>query len=173
VRYAGAYDVAELGALVLDWRDGRPGYLADIADVDIEYADRDSFVINKEGNAIAVNAHRESGVNVLEVMAGLQQAYAELQVGPLARASLSIEQVYDETVYIYRSLQMLGSNLMLGILLAVLLRPDADYLPEGNRNLVFAFIQPPPGMNLDHVEKEMGRVIARAWSPTWQVSRHR
>ena len=355
VRYTGAYDVTELSGMVLDWRDGRPVYLADIADINIEYADRESFVINKAGNAIAVNAHRESGVNVLEVMAGLQQAYEELQAGPLARAGLSIEQVYDETHYIYRSLQMLGSNLALGILLAiavlwwfvrrlratllvafsipvslmfsfivlyatghtinvisiaglafavgmvldasivvlenivrlreggmasteaaatgqtevqgaliastattvaiflpvvflpdeagqlfadlaltiafavvasmlfallvlptlsrhwlhhvsnedphtqwwdritrrvmeltgasrqrhvwivvlilvplvltVLLKPDADYLPEGNRNLVFAFIQAPPGMNLDHIEKEMGQVIAKRLEP--------
>jgi multidrug efflux pump subunit AcrB len=119
LRYTGSYDVAELGELVLDWRDGLPVYLADIADIDIDYADRDSFVINKEGNAIAVNAHRESGVNVLDVMAGLQQAVNELDSGPLKSAGLSIEQVYDETVYIYRSLQMLGSNLLLGILLAI------------------------------------------------------
>ena len=119
VRYTGAYDVEELGALVLAWRDGLPVYLADVADIDIAFADRESFVINKEGDAIAVNAHRESGVNVLEVMAGLQQAVEELQHGPLQGAGLSIEQVYDETVYIYRSLQMLASNLMLGILLAI------------------------------------------------------
>jgi multidrug efflux pump subunit AcrB len=117
--YTGAYDVAELGALVLAWRDGLPVYLADVADIDIDFADRESFVINKQGNAIAVNAHRESGVNVLEVMAGLQQAVEELHSGPLKGAGLSIEQVYDETVYIYRSLQMLGSNLLLGILLAI------------------------------------------------------
>jgi multidrug efflux pump subunit AcrB len=355
IRYTGAYDVTELGGLVLDWREGRPVYLADIADIDIEFADRESFVINKAGSAIAINAHRESGANVLEVMAGLQEAVTELRDGTLKRAGLTIEQVYDETVYIYRSLQMLGSNLMLGILLAIivlwwfvrrlratllvafsipvslifsfivlyatghtinvisiaglafavgmvldasivvlenivrlreggmaseaaaeqapaqvqgaliastattvaiflpvvflpdeagqlfadlaltiafavvasmlvallvlptlsqhwllhvhtddphkrwwdiatagimrltgdrrwrvvwivglvsmpilftaLLKPDADYLPEGNRNLVFAFIEPPPGMNLDHVEKEMGEVIAERLKP--------
>ena len=27
----------------------------------------------------------------------------------------------------------------------------ASYLPEGNRNLVFAFIIPPPGVNIDHL----------------------
>jgi multidrug efflux pump subunit AcrB len=125
LRYTGSYDVAELGELVLDWRDGLPVYLADVADIDIDYADRDSFVINKEGNAIAVNAHRESGVNVLDVMAGLQQAVNELDSGPLKSAGLSIEQVYDETVYIYRSLQMLGSNLLLGI------SPSACCMPPG------------------------------------------
>ena len=35
----------------------------------------------------------------------------------------------------------------------------ASYLPQGNRNLVFAFIIPPPGVNIDHLEEEMGRVV--------------
>jgi multidrug efflux pump subunit AcrB len=38
--------------------------------------------------------------------------------------------------------------------------PTKDYLPEGNRNLVFAFILPPPGVNMDTMEEEMGLVIA-------------
>ena len=41
----------------------------------------------------------------------------------------------------------------------------ADYLPEGNRNLVFAFIIPPPGVNIDHLEEEMGKVIAQRAAP--------
>ena len=119
IRFEGAFDVEDLGELVLEWRDGRPVLLRDIAEVDIRMADRESFVINKGGIAMAVNAHRESGVNVLEVMDGLQQAAEELRAGPLARAGLSLEQVYDETVYIHRSLRMLGSNLLLGIILAI------------------------------------------------------
>ena len=66
-----------------------------------------------------VITHREAGVNVLEVMDGLQQAMVELGQGPLARAHLSIEQVYDETIYIHRSIEMLRNNLGLGIVLAV------------------------------------------------------
>lgn len=119
LRFAGAFDVDTLGELVLDWRDSRPVLLRDIADIGIRFADRESFVINKGGKAIAVNAHRESGVNVLDVMAGLKQAHDELAEGPLAQAGLGIEQVYDETVYIDRSLQMLSSNLVLGIVLAI------------------------------------------------------
>ncbi len=119
IRYTGAFPPAKLGELVLEWRDGRPVLLRDIAEIDVRLVDRDSFVITKGVPAIAVNAHREIGVNVLEVMAGLQQAVAELAEGPLARAQLSIEQVYDETIYIDRSVEMLRNNLALGITLAV------------------------------------------------------
>lgn len=119
LRFTGAFAVEELGEMVLDWRDGRPVLLRDIAAVDVQMADPQSFVINAGGAAIAVNAHRESGVNVLEVMDGLRLAADELAAGPLLEAGLQMEQVYDETVYINRSLQMLFGNLLLGIVLAV------------------------------------------------------
>ncbi|MBF0247556.1 MAG: efflux RND transporter permease subunit [Alphaproteobacteria bacterium] len=34
-----------------------------------------------------------------------------------------------------------------------ILKPKNEYLPEGNRNLVFGFIMPPPGYNLDTTTK--------------------
>jgi len=49
--------------------------------------------------------------------------------------------------------------------LAWVLLPKADYLPEGNRNLVFAYILPPPGANITQIESEMGNVIAQRISP--------
>ena len=119
LRFTGAFAVEDLSEMILDWRDGRPVYLRDVATVDVRMADPESFVINKGGTAIAVNAHRESGVNVLQVMTGLKQAAAELIEGPLASAGLQMEQAYDETVYINRSLQMLFGNLLLGIVLAI------------------------------------------------------
>ena len=77
-------------------------------------------MITRGEPAIAVNAYRESGVNVLDVMADLQQAMQELQAGPLKRAKLNIDQVYDETDYINSAIQLLINNLGFGILLAVL-----------------------------------------------------
>ncbi len=119
VRYTGAYAAEDFGDMILAWRDGRPVYLRDVARVEVEMVDRSSFVIQNGQNAIAVNAHRETGVNVLEVMAGLREAVVELEEGPLKRAALSIEQVYDETIYIDRSISMVRNNLGLGILLAI------------------------------------------------------
>ena len=119
LRFTGAFAVEDMDEMILDWRDGHPVRLRDVATVDVRMADPQSFVINKGSTAIAVNAHRESGVNVLQVMTGLKQAAAELIEGPLASAGLQMEQVYDETVYIHRSLQMLFGNLLLGMVLAV------------------------------------------------------
>ena len=119
LRFTGAFDAGELGELVLEWRDGLPVRLRDVADVEVALVDRKSFVLSNGVRSIAVNAHREIGVNVLEVMAGLKQAAAELIEGPLARAKLDFRQVYDETTYIHRSIEMVRNNLGLGVMLAI------------------------------------------------------
>lgn len=119
IRYQGKFNAEEIGDLVLAWREGKPVYLRDIAKVEVRMVDRKSFVVTGGEAAMAVNAHRETGVNVLETMTGLQEAVEELRTGPLQQAGLSIEQVFDETIYIHRAIQMLSNNLALGILLAV------------------------------------------------------
>ena len=119
LRFTGAFDVGELGEMVLEWRDGLPVRLRDVADIEVSLVDRKAFVLARGVRSIAVNAHREIGVNVLEVMEDIQEAAAELVEGPLARARLTFEQVYDETIYIHRSIEMVRNNLGLGIVLAV------------------------------------------------------
>ncbi|MDX1519844.1 MAG: efflux RND transporter permease subunit, partial [Gammaproteobacteria bacterium] len=119
LRYTGKYSIAELNDLIITWREGFPIYLRDVAIVEQRLVDKNSFVITKGSPSIAVNAQREIGVNVLEVMDGLNRALTELESGPLERAGLTIEQVYDETVYIENSIEMLRNNLGLGILLAI------------------------------------------------------
>ena len=119
LRFTGAFGAGDLGDLILDWRDGLPVRLRDVADIEVALVDRKSFVLSDGVRSLAVNAHREIGVNVLEVMAGLREAAEELVEGPLARANLRFRQVYDETVYIHRSIEMVRNNLGLGVALAI------------------------------------------------------
>ena len=120
LRYAGAYSADEFGELIIDWRGGRPVMLRDVARVDVQLKDRNSFVISGGELTVAVNAQREIGVNVLEVMSGLHKAAAELSEGPLKDAGLTLEQVYDETLYIEQAINLLRNNLGLGIMLAII-----------------------------------------------------
>ncbi len=119
IRFSGKYGVDELGGLIIQWRDGYPVYLRDVAKIEKRLVDKSSFVLAQGELSIAVNAKREAGVNVLQVMQGIKQAVKELSDGPLARAGLTMEQVFDETVYINQSINMLRNNLGLGIFLAV------------------------------------------------------
>ena len=121
LRFIGKYEAQELGKMVLAWRDGYPVYLKDVAVVEKRSTDKSSFVLTKGSLSIAVNAQRESGVNVLQVMERLQQEAKELNEGELKRAGLSIEQVHDETLYIDRAVNMLTGNLGVGIFLATLI----------------------------------------------------
>jgi HAE1 family hydrophobic/amphiphilic exporter-1 len=46
--------------------------------------------------------------------------------------------------------------------------PKTEYLPEGNRNLVFAILLPPPGYNLDQMI-DVGRRIEADLAPYWEA----
>ncbi len=119
IRFTGKYRLDDLGSLIIDWREGYPIFLRDVATVERRQVDKSSFVLHNGSLAIAVNAQRESGVNVLQIMEGLREAVAELHEGSLRRAGLSLEQVYDETTYIDNSIVMLRNNLGAGIVLAI------------------------------------------------------
>jgi multidrug efflux pump subunit AcrB len=45
------------------------------------------------------------------------------------------------------------------------LKPPADYLPEGNQNFVFAFILPPPGLSIEAAETEFLDVVKERLAP--------
>ncbi len=52
--------------------------------------------------------------------------------------------------------------------LSWLLWPKVEYLPTGNRNLVFGILLPPPGYNLDQL-MEMGETVEANLRPYWDV----
>ncbi|MBT8135846.1 MAG: efflux RND transporter permease subunit [Gammaproteobacteria bacterium] len=119
VRYAGKYALDDFSNMVLAWRDGSPVRLRDIATVERTLVDRGGILSQNGGASIAFNAQAEVGVNVLQVMDELKIAVEELNNGPVTRAGMRIQQVYDETVYIDDSVSMLRTNLLIGIGLAV------------------------------------------------------
>jgi multidrug efflux pump subunit AcrB len=119
LRYAGQYELTDIGEMVLDWRGGSPVRLRDIATIDVVMRDSTGMMLDNGVDSIAFNAQSEKGVNVLKVTEELELAVAELQEGPLARAGLVITRAYDESIHIKNSIGMLRTNLLLGIGLAV------------------------------------------------------
>jgi HAE1 family hydrophobic/amphiphilic exporter-1 len=94
--------------------------VGDIADVDFDYKDPTAYIRHKGQPSIAVNAVRETGANVIETMAGIREAIAELNEFALPNAGLKITQVYDETVYIDSAIDLVTSNIYIGGTLAAL-----------------------------------------------------
>ncbi|GAB4190577.1 MAG: efflux RND transporter permease subunit [Wenzhouxiangellaceae bacterium] len=119
IRFAGKLDVADLGDLVLEWRDGRAIRLRDVATVELRLQDRSGVFSQNAGPSIAVNVIPESGANVLDIKASLDQTVAELKETELTPRGLEISQSYDASVYITQAIDMVRNNLLLGMLLAV------------------------------------------------------
>ena len=119
LRFSGKYGVKELQEMVLEWREGKPVLLKDVATIELTLQDRTGVLTLDGEPAIAMNAQAEQGVNVIQVMEGLKEALKELNEGALKHEGLELIQMYDETIYIGRSMSLVKNNLLLGVLLAV------------------------------------------------------
>lgn len=83
------------------------------------------FVRSNGQSALAINAIRKGGSNVMEVMNGLRAAADRVRTEVLPdyendRYQLSLRQVYDETVYIRDAIGLVQSNLVIGGVLAAI-----------------------------------------------------
>ena len=119
LRFSGKYDVSSLGDLVLEWREGRPVFLRDVAQVEMAMVDATNVLHQNGGPSMAVNVTPESGVNVYEVMDGVKAVVADLAANELKRNGLVMIQQSDRTTYISSSISMVRNNLILGVSLAV------------------------------------------------------
>jgi multidrug efflux pump subunit AcrB len=119
LRFAGRYQPADLGELVLDWRDGRPVRLADVATISVERGDRNSLAVQNNNPAIAIQIIKESGADVLATLKAVKAEIGELREGPLAELGLGIEQSFDPSVFINQALGLVGGNLVAGVVLAI------------------------------------------------------
>ena len=90
----------------------------DVADVGFAYKESTAKLRFRGEPALAFNLVREPGANVIETMDEVKRVLAELQVGPVAREGLTLEQVYDETVYIEGAIDLVVQNIWIGGLLA-------------------------------------------------------
>ncbi len=119
IRFSGKYEVEALGDLVLQWREGKPIRLKDIARIHMTMVDPSSILHMNGGPGIAINVTPESGVNILEVMTNLKATVADLAANELDRAGLTISQNSDQSLYVKASIRMVRNNLMIGMTLAI------------------------------------------------------
>ena len=93
-------------------------YVRDVAEVRFGFKEPTARIRHKGVPAIAINAIRKTGANVITTMAGIRQALGDLRVGPLEKEGLTLTQVYDETVYIDGAIELVIQNIWIGGLLA-------------------------------------------------------
>jgi multidrug efflux pump subunit AcrB len=119
LRFAGRYAPAELGELILDWRDGRPIKLSDVATVSVQRPEQRFFAYQNGNPGIGLRIRRESGANVLATLGEVKRVIAELRESELAPRGLGIEQSFDAALFIHRAIGLLSGSLLAGVLLAV------------------------------------------------------
>ncbi len=119
LRFEGRYDPSQFKDLILEWREGRPIRLGDIAEVKVARGKKTQIAIQNGNPAMSLRVDRANGANVLGTLTLVKEAVAELREGPLAAAGLDIQQSFDASVFINRAVSMVTSNLLLGVLLAV------------------------------------------------------
>ncbi len=95
--------------------------LSDVATVQFGYKEPTSSIRVLGKSAIAMSAERQTGANVIEIMAGLKDAIRELNDYAIPNAGLELQQVYDETVYINSAIDLVRQNIWVGGSLAALI----------------------------------------------------
>lgn len=115
VRTLGQYrDPKDVEEQLLSMQNGQPVYVRDVAEVELGYKKPDSLVMRYGESTLAINALRETGANVVDVMDGLREVADKLNEGILAERGLELSHVYDETLYINSSVDLVRQNIFVG-----------------------------------------------------------
>ncbi len=131
VRTVGRFtNVQDVDQTIITYTDAGPIRIEDVAQTVLTFKEPHGFVRSKGVTVLAINAQREIGTNVMEVMDGLKAALARLNekggtLESYARkinldGTLSLRQVYDQTIYIEQAIRLVRSNIFIGGTLAMI-----------------------------------------------------
>lgn len=119
LRYSGKYSVDDLSELLLESRGGRNIRLSDIATVEVRGQDRQGMAVQNGNPAFSMRINRANGANVLETLNRVKAEVELLNSELLAEKQLVMVQSFDASVFIYRAINLVTSNLFAGIVLSL------------------------------------------------------
>ena len=105
---------------VIAFQPGGPVYVRDVATVVDGFTKQYAFVRSTGDFVIAMPARREAGCNVITTMEQLKAQIKLVNEQILAPRGLTLTQVYDQTDYIFSSINLVLQNIVVGGLLAVI-----------------------------------------------------
>src|SRR6201996_4974487 len=120
LEYRGRYSVDELKGLILEWRDGKPVHLGDIANVYIGRSKAQGFAYQNGNPAIGLQIFRASGANVLATVNAVKDELAKINEGPAKAQHVQLQYSFDPSHFINQAVGMVTSDLIVGVLLAVI-----------------------------------------------------
>ncbi|MCP5365894.1 MAG: efflux RND transporter permease subunit [Hyphomicrobiales bacterium] len=131
--------------------------VGDVAEVRFGYTKPTASIRHLGEPALAFNAVRETGANVIETMRGIHAAVEELNRTILPEAGLKLKQVYDETVYINSAIDLVQQNIWVGGTLAAIVL--LLFLRSGAATLVISLAIPVSVIGSFVAMAAMGRTI--------------
>ncbi|MDC0602728.1 efflux RND transporter permease subunit [Aliiglaciecola sp.] len=119
MRFQGKYLPQEMGDMILEWRDGSPIKLRDIAEIKIQRPEGLNFSVQNGNPAVSVRIDRENSANVLATLEAVKTRVDMINQDTLAPEQLTMVQSFDASVFIYRAVNLVTSNLVIGVLLSI------------------------------------------------------
>ncbi len=120
VRTVAAYDsLTAIEDVVIATHAGVPVFVRDVAKASLGWRRADASGYLRGEEMLALSITRQSGANVLDVMAGIEREVARLNEGVLADRGLALSATYQETEYIVSAMTLVRQSLVVGGLLAV------------------------------------------------------
>ncbi|HEX9731641.1 MAG TPA: efflux RND transporter permease subunit [Thermoanaerobaculia bacterium] len=113
--------------------------------------------------AVAVTVIPSGAAMVLRVAATNREHHETLLGRLAARISALVDAINAGRV---RRLAVIAAIVGLSVGLTWWLLPSAEYLPNGNQNFIFGVMLPPPGYNLEEIER-VGRTVESRLEPIW------
>jgi len=119
LRFNGKYKVDELANLILETRNGRNILLSDVAKVEVRRNDRQGLAVQNGNPAFSLRIDRVNGANVLETLNRVKLEIEAINKEVLADKKLVMVQSFDASVFIYRAINLVTSNLFAGVILSL------------------------------------------------------
>ncbi|MBF0367891.1 MAG: efflux RND transporter permease subunit [Magnetococcales bacterium] len=120
VRTVGRFLTPEqVSQVVIRSDEAGPVTVGDVATVAFDYKDASVHVRGNGRSMLAINAIREQGANVLDIMAEVKEALTYLNEGVLQDRGMRLTIVFDQTDYIVDAIDLVKKNLLIGGVLAM------------------------------------------------------
>ena len=119
LRFKGGYNPEQLAGVILEWRNGQPIRLGDIATITVGPGRQTGFGYQNGRPAVGFQILKASGANVLTTLDQVKSTIDELNPTLLAENGIRMDKSFDPSVFIMRAINMLSINMGVGILLAI------------------------------------------------------
>ena len=119
LEFRGRYSVDALKNLILEWRDGKPVHLGDIADVHVGRSKAQGFAYQNGNPALGLQVFRASGANVLATVNAVKAELVKINESAAKEQGVTLQYSFDPSHFINQAMGMVTSDLVLGILLAI------------------------------------------------------